>query len=82
MSDDIVARLREIKTFGFEHSEQLPFDSAFINFKVQARIRWGERSIEDVARSFATCARIHALAADEIERLRARVAELEWCHGK
>ena len=21
-------------------------------------------------------------AADEIERLRARVAELEWCHGK
>lgn len=73
MSDDIVARLRAIHCTGFRHDA---FQDNLIAFKCFIQVKQ-IGSVEEIGREFAKAARIYRDAADEIERLRARVTELE-----
>ena len=75
MSDDIVARLRSISICGFRHDDP---KSSFIDFHCQIRIPQNEPNrLAEIASTFARAVMIHRDAADEIARLRARIAELE-----
>jgi hypothetical protein len=76
MTDDIVARLRRVKSISCRHSA----GEFFVNFQLMLP-SGADRTISALANAVAGCITIHADAANEIERLRQLLGDTERLGG-